>query len=146
MDISYILMQPDDMIREQCKLLDNFDLHRLVRSNRRLYQLCGRILADRKAEYERKKREFREQLWNTVDNGNRFGVLRKKNTTGNTVMIDRFGLDKYSITDPIRKNLFKDILQNGIQISRFTNYYTDLTEDQKTVIADILFDNEYEIR
>ena len=138
MDISYILMQPDDMIREQCKLLDNGDLHRLVRSNRKMYQVCGTILADRKAEYERKKREFRDKLWTVFDN---YNYVTLKNTTGNSVMIDYFPQDdirKFRITDPI--NLLKDVLQKG---KWKYNYYTDLTEDQKTAIADILFDNEY---
>lgn len=145
MDISYILTQPDDMIREQCKLLDNSDLNRLVLSSKRLYQLCGTILSDRKAEYERKKREFRKRLWGAVGNDGAFIILRTATTKGD-VRIRRLGIDRYNIIEHGSK-FFKYILQNGDQISGryFIRYHTYLTEDQKTKIADILFDNGYEM-
>ena len=50
-----ITSQPPEIIREQCKLLDDDELGKFTTSSKRIYDACKDILNDRKKIYEMKK-------------------------------------------------------------------------------------------
>lgn len=56
--VSLLLLQPDDQIREQCRSMDPQTLARFTQTNKRIRNLCGDILAARKAIYEKEKADI----------------------------------------------------------------------------------------
>lgn len=56
--VSLLLLQPDDQIREQCKLMDPLTLARFTQTNKRIRYICGDILAEHKERYEKEKSEL----------------------------------------------------------------------------------------
>ena len=59
MDVmSLFLLQPDDQIREQCKIMDPRTLARFTQTNKRIRDLCGDILAAHKENYNKQKKEL----------------------------------------------------------------------------------------
>lgn len=50
MDISLLLLQPDDMIKEQCLKLGSADLSRFVRTNKRIHGLCKDLIPQKRAQ------------------------------------------------------------------------------------------------
>lgn len=59
-----ILNQPKEIILEQCKELDNISLSNLIKSNRRLYEICNQVLYDRKLD-----RKLLDVVYPTVGGG-----------------------------------------------------------------------------
>ena len=53
--LSLLLNEPDDLIREKCKLMDPKTLSRFMRTSKRINNICKDIMAKRKLEHEEKK-------------------------------------------------------------------------------------------
>ena len=58
--VSLLLLQPDDQIREQCKIMDPLTLARFSQTNKRIHDICADILAVHKYRYEKEKPELLE--------------------------------------------------------------------------------------
>lgn len=89
--VSLLLLQPDDQIREQCKLLDSRTLYRFVQTNSRVRDICGDILAVMKKEYEKEKSELLGLF--TVHNDKTFTFQKEINS------IDQFTIDNGMLSD-----------------------------------------------
>lgn len=52
MEYFYLLSQPDELIKEQCKQMGTRDLATFLRTNKRVYNICREILVQRKQQIE----------------------------------------------------------------------------------------------
>lgn len=133
--MSYILDQSNDMIREECKLLDTKSLYSFMKSNKRIYTTCLSILKEREEKFK--------ELFDKIFGLNPSAYFMIPGNGDSVVYIDNF-LFNLSMDPKIYNNYIIKYQNNILDDIVITNIIQALTRDQKLRITQRLLDNGYE--